>query len=465
MLRRCAAVISSIEERLDAPTAKGLAQAVSRAIRDAALAAGRPAAPDPPGGRGADDVADDRERGLAAARPVGHHPVRRPPGHDRRADRARRRALHPGAAARVTRQPRPVDRHPRQQPCCPPLVPVLSALTDPTTPSSYLDDPVLDELRARAGAGLAVCRRRPPRRRRRHGRPRPRDAGAAAPGRPRARREPGVPAPARPARGPRGRRSSACRSTRRASTSTASRRCSPRRPAAVVIQPRGQNPTGVSMSPTRARRLAALLRGRDCIVIEDDSSGPISTVGADQPRRVDPRPGAAHPQLQQVARPGPAARRRERPGRRCSPRCGTRERSARGGRAACSSACSPACCATRTCVSGHRLGPGGVCPSPRSRRDPPRDARHRRAGHRRPQHLGPGAGRGRRRPPAGQPGHRGDPGLTVLGRTRRRARGSRPRHDRAGPREPRRGRRSHRRGRDAWAPGPPSTAERARHRA
>ena len=54
----------------------------------------------------------------------------------------------------------------------------------------------------------------------------------------------------------------------------------PRRPAAVVIQPRGQNPTGVSMSPTRARRLAALLEGHDCIVVEDDSSGPDLDVGA-----------------------------------------------------------------------------------------------------------------------------------------------------------------------------------------
>jgi DNA-binding transcriptional MocR family regulator len=34
------------------------------------------------------------------------------------------------------------------------------------------------------------------------------------------------------------------------------------------------------MSPTRARRLAAVLRGHDCIVVEDDSSGPISTSGA-----------------------------------------------------------------------------------------------------------------------------------------------------------------------------------------
>ena len=34
------AVISALEERLDAPTAKGLAQAVSRAIREDALVPG-----------------------------------------------------------------------------------------------------------------------------------------------------------------------------------------------------------------------------------------------------------------------------------------------------------------------------------------------------------------------------------------------------------------------------------------
>ena len=58
-----------------------------------------------------------------------------------------------------------------------------------------------------------------------------------------------------------------------------------RRPAAIFLQPRGQNPTGVSLTPTRARRLAALLRGHDVVVVEDDSSGPISSSDADQPRR------------------------------------------------------------------------------------------------------------------------------------------------------------------------------------
>ena len=50
-----------------------------------------------------------------------------------------------------------------------------------------------------------------------------------------------------------------------------------RRPAALFLQPRGQNPTGVSLTPTRARRLAVLLQGHDVVVVEDDSSGPISS--------------------------------------------------------------------------------------------------------------------------------------------------------------------------------------------
>jgi DNA-binding transcriptional MocR family regulator len=54
------------------------------------------------------------------------------------------------------------------------------------------------------------------------------------------------------------------------------------KPAAIVLQPRAQNPTGVSMSPRRAEDLArAVRRARSsAIVIEDDHSGAIS-VGAD----------------------------------------------------------------------------------------------------------------------------------------------------------------------------------------
>jgi len=55
-----------------------------------------------------------------------------------------------------------------------------------------------------------------------------------------------------------------------------------RRPAAVVIQPRAQNPTGISMTAARAEALAAVVRRTrsHAVIIEDDHSGSIST-GAD----------------------------------------------------------------------------------------------------------------------------------------------------------------------------------------
>lgn len=46
---------------------------------------------------------------------------------------------------------------------------------------------------------------------------------------------------------------------------------------ALVLQPRGHNPTGISMTPARTRELAALLSGTDVIVVEDDAASAIST--------------------------------------------------------------------------------------------------------------------------------------------------------------------------------------------
>ena len=46
--------------------------------------------------------------------------------------------------------------------------------------------------------------------------------------------------------------------------------------AAVVLQPRAQNPTGVSMGPGRAGTLAELLDGTPTLVVEDDSAGATS---------------------------------------------------------------------------------------------------------------------------------------------------------------------------------------------
>ncbi|RNL64377.1 aminotransferase class I/II-fold pyridoxal phosphate-dependent enzyme [Nocardioides marmoriginsengisoli] len=50
------------------------------------------------------------------------------------------------------------------------------------------------------------------------------------------------------------------------------------RPArAVIIQTRGQNPTGAALTPRRAAELAEILRGTGTYVIEDDSAGGISS--------------------------------------------------------------------------------------------------------------------------------------------------------------------------------------------
>lgn len=58
------------------------------------------------------------------------------------------------------------------------------------------------------------------------------------------------------------------------------RRALARQPVAVFIQPRAQNPTGVSMSAERCAALAEVLRSSHGVIVEDDHSGDIAT-GAD----------------------------------------------------------------------------------------------------------------------------------------------------------------------------------------
>jgi DNA-binding transcriptional MocR family regulator len=48
-------------------------------------------------------------------------------------------------------------------------------------------------------------------------------------------------------------------------------------PVAVFIQPRAQNPTGISMTVARCRELADVLRGSRAVIVEDDHSGDIAT--------------------------------------------------------------------------------------------------------------------------------------------------------------------------------------------
>jgi DNA-binding transcriptional MocR family regulator len=48
-------------------------------------------------------------------------------------------------------------------------------------------------------------------------------------------------------------------------------------PVALYLQPRAHNPTGTSMTPDRAQRLAAVLAGHDIVVVEDDHAGDIAS--------------------------------------------------------------------------------------------------------------------------------------------------------------------------------------------
>ena len=76
--------------------------------------------------------------------------------------------------------------------------------------------------------------------------------------------------------------------------------------AAVFLQPRAQNPVGVTMTTTRAQAIADLLDGSETLVVEDDSAAgcppppsPASATGA--------RAHGIHPLVLEVTRTGPAS--------------------------------------------------------------------------------------------------------------------------------------------------------------
>jgi DNA-binding transcriptional MocR family regulator len=269
-------LISAIEERLDAPTAKGLAQAVSRAIRDGELATGDQL---PPIRRLAEElmispttvssawqllsrsgtIRSDGRRGTTVA-PTGRN------GGERYS-----RALRHDAEVTLdlsTGVPDPA--------LLPALAPVLARLPGSSTPTSYLDDPVLPRLRevlARdwpyAAEDIVVV-----------------DGAMDAldlisrtllrPGDTVLVESPGFP-PMLDLLEDRGVHMVGMELSETGPDLDAVESALARRPVAVFLQPRGQNPTGVSLTPTRARRLATMLSGQDVLVVEDDSSGPISS--------------------------------------------------------------------------------------------------------------------------------------------------------------------------------------------
>ncbi|MGN6251556.1 MAG: PLP-dependent aminotransferase family protein [Marmoricola sp.] len=283
------AQISEIEQRLDAPTARGLAAAVARAVRDGVLVVGAPLPP-------VRELA--RELSLSPTTVSAAWSQLVTAGLVRTAGRRGSFVADPGAG-RDGRYRRAVD-HPvgfaqdlstgvPDERLLPALRPALRALTTAGTPRSYLEDPVLPELReallaswpyavpaltvvdgamdamdllirttVRFGDRVVVEHPTFP----------PlldllEAAGAQVVGVPLDEEgmcaEPLAEAVLAPVR-------------------------------AVFLQPRAHNPTGISMTPARGAALAGVLAAGDAVVIEDDSTsalcaGPDVTLGRWLPER------------------------------------------------------------------------------------------------------------------------------------------------------------------------------------
>lgn len=265
-------LVSVIEQRLDAPTAKGLAQAVSRSIRDGELQPGQQLPPIRTLARElmlspttvsaawqllsrSGTIRSDGRRGTTVAHLAGQ-------GGGRYA-----RALRHESEVSLDLSTGIPDPS-----LLPDLSPALATLEGAATPGSYLDDPVLPRLRSAllaqwpyAARDLLVV-----------------DGAMDAldlivrsllrPGDVVIAEDPGFP-PVLDLLEARGIEVVGVRLDESGLELTALERALADRPSAVILQPRGQNPTGVSMSPTRARRVARLLRGSGAFIVEDDSGG------------------------------------------------------------------------------------------------------------------------------------------------------------------------------------------------
>jgi DNA-binding transcriptional MocR family regulator len=294
MLQSVKELLSGLEERLEEPTARGLARAVSRGLRDGLLGAGDRLPPirtvaielglSPTTVSAAwallarsGAISTDGRRGTTIATEPGFGSVRY------------RRALGRNSSFDLDLSTGVPDEN-----LLPDLSRVLRSMTVTATPSSYLDDPVLPELldvlRPDWPANAAhltvvdgamdaldlVCRSVlrlgdrvivespcfPPLldllealRVDVVGVPVD-DEGL--------RVEPLATALAGPANG----------------STDGSRAGSTAATVAVFLQPRAQNPTGASLSAGRAAELAELIRGTNALIIEDDSAGAVAASDA-----------------------------------------------------------------------------------------------------------------------------------------------------------------------------------------
>ncbi|MDV3220127.1 PLP-dependent aminotransferase family protein [Intrasporangium sp.] len=268
-------LLSALEERLDSPTAKGLAHAVSRAIRDGVLAPGDRL---PPIRRVAEELMVSPTTVSAAWQLLARSGSIRSDGRrgttiapSGRGGERYTTALRHQAGSRLDLSTGVPDPQ-----LLPDLGLVLDRLRGATAPSSYLDDPVLPELREvllgdwpGAVDDLLVV-----------------DGAMDAfdlitrtllrPGDRVIVENPGFP-PLLDLLEDRGVVVDPVRLDDSGPVLDDVGDRLHRGPVAIVIQPRGQNPTGVSMTPTRARRLASVLAPTACLVIEDDSAGDIAS--------------------------------------------------------------------------------------------------------------------------------------------------------------------------------------------
>ena len=268
-------VLSAVEARLDSPTAKGLAQAVSRAIRDGVLAPGDQL---PPIRRVAEELMVSPTTVSSAWQLLARSGAIRSDGRrgttvapDRLGGARYTTALRHQPGSRLDLSTGVPD--PR---LLPDLRLPLGQVGGEAAPSSYLDDPVLPELRDALGADwpcavddLLVV----------DGAMDALDLITRTLFRPGDRvlvENPGFP-PLLDLLEDRGVdvEPVALDDSGPVLADVAARLA--RKPVAIVIQPRGQNPTGVSITPTRARRLASLLAATSVLVIEDDSAGDIAS--------------------------------------------------------------------------------------------------------------------------------------------------------------------------------------------
>lgn len=269
------ALVSTIEQRLDVPTARGLAQAVSRAIRDGELTSGQRL---PPIRTVAKELMLSPTTVSAAWQLLARSGAIRSDG--RRGTTVAQLGAHGGeryarALSHTSEVSLDLSTGIPDAELLPDLTTALASLDASATPGSYLDDPVLPELRAALLAewpyaaddllvvdGAMDAHDLIVRSHLRTG-----DVAVVE--------DPGFP-PLLDLLEARDIEVVGVAMDESGMSVDGLEQALARRPSVVFLQPRGQNPTGISMTPTRARRLSRVVAASGSFVVEDDSAGDVA---------------------------------------------------------------------------------------------------------------------------------------------------------------------------------------------